>query len=207
MRINPLQILTSTVLIITLGVTSVTLAAAPAGDPVAQVKSATADIQQIAAEAKEQGPMVAKIEVVMKRLVDYEQFSAATMKKHWPDLNSDQRVRFVDAFKSLITNTYAKRFQPGASFKTTYRGETEFMGDGRNRASVKTTVHGEKAAADVDYVFLASTLNGKAAWRVVDIIVDEVSMVRNWRSQFSKVMKREGFESLLTKIGKKAKSR
>lgn len=207
MRINPTQTFISAFVIAAFCLTSITWAAAPAGDPVTQVKTATADIQRIAAEAKEQGPMVAKIEDVMKRLVDYQQFSAATMKTHWPDLSDAQRTRFVDAFRSLITNTYAKRFQPGASFKTSYRGETTFMGDERNRASVKTTVHGEKAAADVDYVFLTSTLGGKAAWRVVDIIVDEVSMVRNWRSQFSKVMKRDGFESLLMKIGKKAKSR
>jgi phospholipid transport system substrate-binding protein len=176
-------------------------------DPAEQVKAATADIQRIAAEAKEQGPMVTQIEDVMKRLVDYQQFSASTMKSHWKDLDASQRTRFVDAFRSLITNTYAKRFQPGATFKTSYRGETAFIGDDRTKASVKTTVHGEKAAADVDYVFQASAPGGKGEWRVVDIVVDEVSMVRNWRSQFTKVMKRDGFEVLLTKIGKKAKSR
>ncbi|MDP6946604.1 MAG: ABC transporter substrate-binding protein [Myxococcota bacterium] len=177
----------------------------PAGDPLVQVKSATARIVDIARAATEQGAMVRQIEGVMAEVVDFQGFSARTLKGRWEGLSTEQRSRFVTAFRGLVISTYAKRFKPGATFRVSYRGPTTY-GDAPT-ANVKTTIHGDKAAADVDYLFAPATLGAGVQWRAIDITVDEVSMARNWRTQFRRILDRDGFDVLVGKIEKKAAKR
>ena len=174
-------------------------AARPAGDPVDQVKVATSRIATIAKAATDQGAMVGQIEGVMAEIVDFEGFSARTLGDQWSGLKAAQRTRFTTAFRGLVIGTYAKRFKVGATFRVTYRGETRYTE--RPTATVRTTIHGAKVSADVDYLFAPS---GASGWRAVDIVVDEVSMARNWRGQFKRILARDGFDVLIARIEKKA---
>ncbi len=110
----------------------------PSGDPVSMVREATTRITTIASEATEQAALTADIETVMDGLVDFEGFSARTLKSQWKPLSASKRRRFVTAFRALVMRTYGKRFKPGATFRVTYRGDTTF-GDGPT-ALVSTTI-------------------------------------------------------------------
>lgn len=184
-------------------VTSAAHAAPPAGDPADRVREVSKAISDLAAGATDHGKMVADIQSVLAGMIDYDAFSARTLKGTWETLAEADRARFKDKFTALVTNTYAKRFKVGARFRVELRGATEWTGGAKDRAKVRTTVHGDKAAADVDYLFLASEAGGQLAWRAYDIIVDEVSMALNWRKQFKRIIDKQGFEALLHKIDKK----
>ena len=177
----------------------------PSGDPMGQVKAATTRLAEVAKEARDQVAMTAAMEAVMADVVDFEGFSARSLKGAWPGLKPAQRQRFVAAFRGLVMGTYAKRFKPGATFSVSYRGETTYTD--APMATVKTTLHGEKAAADVDYLFAPATVEGGVTWRAVDIVIDEVSMARNWRGQFKRILERDGFDVLIAKIEKKSARR
>lgn len=177
----------------------------PAGDPVEHVRAATSQISEIAQAATERAAMTTQIEVVMADIVDFEGFSARTLGKRWGGLSASKRRRFVSAFRGLVMRTYAKRFKPGASFRVSYRGETVYSD--APVATVKTTIHGEKAAADVDYIFRPATTGKSVSWRAVDISIDEVSMARNWRGQFTRILDRDGFDVLIDKIERKGSKR
>ena len=56
-------------------------------------------------------------------------------------------------------------------------------------------------------VSTAATVGSSVAWRAVDITIDEVSMARNWRGQFRRILDRDGFDVLIQKIEKKANKR
>ena len=186
--------------------TTVALAAPrPSTDPVEQVKATTSRLASIAKEATTQAVMTEKMEAVMAEVIDFKGFSARTLKGAWAGLKPAQQTRFEGAFRGLVMTTYARRFKPGATFRVTVRGETVFTD--APQATVKTTIHGEKAAADVDYLFAPVTQGGAVTWRAVDIVVDEVSMARNWRRQFKRILKRDGFDELVQKIEKKAAKR
>jgi phospholipid transport system substrate-binding protein len=177
----------------------------PAGYPVELVKVATTQIATIARAATERAAMTEQIESVMAGLVDFEGFSARTLGKGWESLSAAQRQRFVGAFRGLVMGTYARRFKPGATFRVSYRGETAYSD--APAATVKTTIHGDRAAADVDYVFAPAQVDEGVVWRAVDISVDEVSMARNWRGQFKRILERDGFDVLIAKIEKKGRKR
>jgi ABC-type transporter MlaC component len=181
--------------------TAPSASATAAPSPQEPVSAAYAEIQKIAAETTDAQVMVEAMDEVLGRLVNYDAFARRTLKGTWRTLSSRQRKRFKKAFKALILKTYARRFKPGASFEVTWRAEPRFLDDSQQFAEVRSTVTGQKAAADVDYIMAFE----KKAWAAHDIIVDEVSMAMNWRKQFKGIIDKSGFKSLVERIEKKVK--
>jgi ABC-type transporter MlaC component len=176
-------------------------AQAHAADPQAPIASAYTEIQTIAREAVDADAMAAPIDAVLTELVDYGAFSKRTLKGAWKGLSARQKKRFQRAFKALILRTYARRFKHGATFEVSWRGTPRYLDDAKERAEVRSTVTGKKAAADVDYLMVASS----KGWKAHDIVVDEVSMAMNWRRQFKRILDGKGFDELIRRIEKKSK--
>lgn len=178
------------------------LSAAPAGDPRALVAANYAAVQTIALEAPDQATLTRNMTGALDTLIDYDAFSRRTLKGTWDTLDAGQRARFQDLFKRLIIKTYAKRFKPQTTFTTAFRGDTVWE-DGRTGARVDSTVTSDKVSVDVTYIFKAIETSAGPVWRAYDLEVDEVSMALNWRQQFRRVIKRDGFDALLERIRKK----
>ena len=167
----------------------------------ARVAQAYGEIQKLAAEAKDAQAMTSSMDGVMSQLVDYDAFARRTLKGTWKTLSGRERARFKKAFKALILKTYARRFKPGATFEVTWRGEPRPLDETGATVEVRSTVAGQKASADVDYIMVRNS----KAWRAHDIVVDEVSMAMNWRKQFKSIIAKSGFNSLVERIEKKVK--
>ena len=68
-------------------------------------------------------------------------------------------------------------------------------------ALVKTEIVRKNGTIDVDY----KLINENGRWTVYDFVIEEVSLIRNYRSQFSKIIKTESYGALVTKLTKKIK--
>lgn len=179
----------------------------PEGDPRERIAHAYDLIAQASRAATDQEKLLAEVTGVFDDIVDYHGFSKRTLKGTWSSLKPAQHMRFMGAFKGLIMSTYAKRFQPGVAFEVSYRGDTVFEEGDAPQAWVHTTVHGTRAAVDVSYLFAPAGKKSAPHWAVTDIVIDEVSMARNWRKQFTRIIERDGFRVLIKKIEAKAKRR
>ena len=174
------------------------------GSPKVRIDAIYAHIKQAAATATTQAELTNLVTSELDTFINYEDFSARTLKVSWGGLTPAQKATFIDRFKRLVIRTYAKKFQPKTEFAVEYRGEIAFTNPDKTDATVKTTVRGKKdVAADVDYLVSHKDVGGKKTWRAYDIIVDEVSMALNWRQQFEKIIAKEGFDALIAKINKK----
>ncbi len=181
-----------------------TPALADAPSPKGRIDAIYSHIKQAASTATTQDELTQKVTAELDTFIDYEAFSARTLKTTWPTLSPEKKALFIERFKKLVLRTYAKKFKPGAEFSVEYRGEPAFNNPTKTDATVKTTVRGTKdVAADVDYLIGFTDVSGTKSWRAYDIIVDEVSMALNWRQQFEKIIKNEGFDALISKINKK----
>ena len=179
--------------------------ASPQGDPRDMVSDAYKEIAETAKSATDQEQLVNDLTRQMDERMDYQAFSARTLKGKWTKLGATQKQKFIKHFKKLVLRTYAKRFKPGSTFDVTYREETAWLSDERDLGEVRTTVSSKKAGADVDYL---TAWNKKSkSWRIHDITVDEVSMSRNWRRQFVRVINDEGFDALIKRIRAKTEAR
>jgi len=163
-------------------------------EPRALLEARYAQIRAILAENADDHVMREKVKALTLQFVDFDAFASETIRSTWDDLSEPRRQVFLAAFRGLIQATYAHKFKPRQDLRITYRAST-MQGD--DKAQVSTTLLFEKSQVDVDYR-LAKKPDG--SWWVVDLVIDEVSLMRNYRAQFRRILKREGFDALVTRI-------
>jgi len=168
------------------------LAAQPA--PKTIIEDSTRKIHELVLASKDDEDMRSKVKGLLEGFMDFEEFGKLCMGKEWDKLSADQRSRYLVEFKALLERTYLKRFKAGKPFTVTFRGDTRMNKTG-DRAEVRTTITADNVGADIDYRF-----HSRDGWKVYDILVDEVSMMRNFRKSFLKVMRKDGFDALLQKM-------
>ena len=138
-----------------------------------------------------QGRRVALRKAIDERF-DYRQMVMRSLAKNW-DLRSDQeRQEFIGLFKSLLENSYASKLESYSDEKINYINE---MIKGKY-ALVKTEVVRPSSTIAVDYKLIQE--NGD--WRVYDFVIEGVSMIRNYRSQFTKIIRKDSYEILVQKL-------
>jgi phospholipid transport system substrate-binding protein len=172
-----------------------------ATEPKAVIEERYKEIHQIISTEKTDDSVRTKVLSVLESFTDFEEFGRLTIKRYWKDLSAKQRTLFVGKFRLLIHRSYSKRFKANQTLDLSFRGDAEVIGD---KALVKTTVVSGKSEAEVDY-----KLHKKGdTFMAYDIVIDEVSLMRSYRKQFKRIMKREsstrvGFDKLIEKMTKK----
>lgn len=133
--------------------------------------------------------------------VVFLQFNMVRMAKlslgrDWLALNEVQRTQFTNLFRDLLKGSYIASIDSYADEKIVYVKEI-IKG---KKAEVKTLVHsGSRGEIPLNYKLQVK--NGR--WLVYDVIIENVSLVRNYRSQFGPIMKKRGFAELVIQMEKK----
>lgn len=117
--------------------------------------------------------------------------------KHWKEISPEERKAFVDLFGKLLENSYANKLESYSDEKINYIDE---IIKGRY-AMVKTEVVRKNDTVNVDYKLIESPNQ----WRVYDIVVEGVSLIKNYRSQFGKIIHNDSFKTLMDKLDAKVK--
>jgi phospholipid transport system substrate-binding protein len=137
-----------------------------------------------------------RLETILTRAVDLEGVARAALGKNWDDATAVQRKKFLDAFKQRFRKATADQFSDD------YRGtEVKYLpesptDEGAVKVPTEVTIKGEPTR--IEYLMRKSGPD----WRIVDIIVDDVSTVENYRSSFGRIVKKEGMDGLITRLNK-----
>ncbi len=115
--------------------------------------------------------------------------------KRWKERSPDERKAFVDVFGKLLENSYANKLENYRDEKINYVDE---IVKGRF-AMVKTEVMRKNGTVNIDYKLIKSG----GDWRIYDIVIEGVSMIKNYRSQFAKIIYRDSFDTLMDKLNSK----
>ena len=118
-----------------------------------------------------------------------------SLAKNYKGRTDKEREEFTGLFKRLLENSYASKIENYQDETINYVGE-QVKG---NYALVKTQIVRKDSTIDVDY----KLINEEGKWTVYDFVIEEVSLVRNYRSQFSKIIKTESYRALVSKLRKK----
>ncbi len=162
--------------------------------PMSVLKQKYLEMKKVIKKYPDQRVMRDHLRQIMETFIDYEQLSALTLPGTWDKLKKKQRKEFVDQFKQMIQRTYVNKFNANQKFSITYNGKVKYMKGGK--AFVSTTIHSGRSEAQVDYSFHKK----RGKWWAYDVIIDEISMMRKYRRQFVRIVRRSGFDSLLNKI-------
>ena len=123
---------------------------------------------------------------------NYRQMVMRSLAKNWDARSGQERQEFIALFKSLLENSYANKLENYRDEKINYLDE---IIKGRY-ALVKTEVVRRSSTIGVDYKLIQENGN----WKVYDFVIEGVSMIRNYRSQFTKIIRRDSYGVLVQKL-------
>ena len=136
------------------------------------------------------------LEKVVAARFDYTEMSRRALGAPWNQLTDQQKEEFVDLFRTLLTTSYAEKIE-------TYSGEgVQYLNERTEKeyAEVRTKVLSGKTEIPLDY----RLINKGDEWRVYDVVVDGVSLVNNYRGQFTKILRASSYSDLIDQLRKKS---
>ena len=132
------------------------------------------------------------LEEVIASHFDYTEMSKRALAANWTPLTASERAEFVALFKSFLSDRYADKIEG-------YSGEQIFYLSERiegNYAEVRTELRSTKVEIPMDYRLHVKD----GTWHAYDIIADGVSLVKNYRSQFDKIIRSDSYQELVRRL-------
>ncbi len=149
-------------------------------------------------EASEGGsPTIA--EEIIETMIDFEVMAKNSMGKNLQKCTPQQKNRFFKLFEELLKKSSLKKLSSYQADRVDFLKE-EIVDE--NTGKVWTKVWKGREETDVIYL-MKKDKNGE--WKVIDIIINELSITKNYNSQFTSIINKEGVEGLLKKMEKKIK--
>jgi len=134
---------------------------------------------------------IAKIRSIVNEIFDYTELSKRTLGREWPKFNPQQQNEFVKLFGDLLEKTYADRLLSYSNEKVVFEKESTLREDQVEVTSNIVTGDGKKIP--LDYRMIKKDAN----WRVYDVIIEGISLVKNYRDQFRDIMAKDSPEEVL----------
>jgi phospholipid transport system substrate-binding protein len=149
--------------------------------------------KNLSADAKRE-----KIRGIVQDYVDFTTMSRLVLARNWSGLDDSKKAAFTEEFKQHLSVTYGRNVE-------TYNNEkVEIVGDrdeGRGDWSVQTKILRPQGGGDILVDYRLRQIDGE--WKVIDLIIERVSLVSNYRSQFQEVMANGGIDKLLQLLREK----
>ncbi|EIC22222.1 MlaC/ttg2D family ABC transporter substrate-binding protein [Thiorhodovibrio frisius] len=131
---------------------------------------------------------------------DFELITQSAVGSDWRKATPAQRQALVDAFREVLVRTYATALLKYSGQEIVY--QTAKPGTREGTVIVPTQVRAPGAAAiPVDY----RLHNKRGTWKVYDVVIENVSLISNYRGQFRSIIGRDGIDGLIKEL--RAKSR
>jgi phospholipid transport system substrate-binding protein len=143
----------------------------------------------------------AKVETIAYANFDFDTISKLVLARNWPKLSAKQQADFVVEFKRHLSATYWKTLEDYRDQKVVVEGaRAEKSGD----VTVRSTAQGERSEPiRIDY----RMRNQAGNWKVIDVIIENVSLVQNFRSQTQELIASAGIDGLIDALRKKNSER
>ena len=139
--------------------------------------------------------MRAKLITTIEGIFDMKELSRRALGAQWNKFTPEQQTRFVNAFGTLLQNTYLDKIESYTDEKVQYLKEQDL---GPGKAEVATKVVGKGKEIPITYRLVDH--NG---WKVYDVVIEGVSLVQNYRTQFGQILVNETPDALIAKIAAK----
>jgi len=130
-------------------------------------------------------------------IFDYDEMAKRSLGKHWKQRTPAERKQFAELFASLLENSYSGKIESYNNEKIVYLKETI---DGEYAEVKSKVVTAKRDEFTLDYRMINQ--NGK--WMVYDVVIEGVSLVSNYRTQFNKIITTDGYPALVKKLQTKA---
>lgn len=169
-----------------------------AGEPTDQIKATVDKVLEILKDPALKGPEKtkerrAKIRGVVKERFDFAETAKRSLGIHWAQRTPKEREEFVKLFWDLLELSYVDKIETYSDEKILYVGES-IDGD---FATVRSKIEDRKHLAfPLEYRLYKR--DGK--WWVYDVVIEGVSLINNYRTQFNKIIRTASYEELIRRM-------
>jgi phospholipid transport system substrate-binding protein len=153
------------------------------------------DVLRNAGEAK--SVKERKILSIVDEFFDYPELSKRTLANHWKAFTPEQQKEFTTLFGKLLANVYMDRIMQYSNEKVVFGKETKLS---ENTVEIQSEVLTQSKSVPLNYRMIS---NNKGEWKVYDVVVEGVSLVMNYRSQFREILSSKPPENLLKTLREK----
>jgi phospholipid transport system substrate-binding protein len=138
-----------------------------------------------------------RIRDISEKMFDFTELSRRTLAQNWNTLNDSQKKEFVDLYKAILEKAYIDKIMAYTDEKILFQKESSL---GEKTSEVRTVVVTKKAEIPINY----RVIRKDDGWWVYDVVVEGVSLVNNYRSQFREILINKTPDDLLEVLRKKA---
>jgi phospholipid transport system substrate-binding protein len=188
---------------------SVVLLSAPAptraGEPTDQVRGAIDRVLEIlkkkdlqAKERKAERRALLREEI--SKAFDFDEMAKRSLGPAWRQRTPEERKEYVALFRQVLENSYLGKVEAYQGEKIRYVKDS--VEDGRIATVETLIVTGKGQEIPLNYRMRKE----KSEWRVYDVVIEEISLVNNYRSQFGGILQRSSFQDLLARLREMVKS-
>ena len=160
-----------------------------AAGPMEDIKNLIEEVQTILQTKKDKATRLQLIEQSALRRIDYQEMSKRSLERNWGTLSQAQRTEFLRLFTALLRASYADKLDDFAKTTVTYQGETQ-KGDA---GEVRIQVNRPNDKIPVRFMLLKAP----QGWMIYDMIIEDVSLVDNFRTEFDRIINASSFTALL----------
>jgi phospholipid transport system substrate-binding protein len=139
-----------------------------------------------------------KIRGIVEGYVDFQTMSRLVLARNWSGLDDAKKKQFVEEFKQHLSVTYGKNVESYNNEKVQITGERD---EGRGDWTVQSKILRPQGGGDILVDYRLRKMNGE--WKVIDLVIERVSLVSSFRSQFQEVMANGGIDRLLELLREK----
>lgn len=137
-----------------------------------------------------------QLQQVFHELLDYPELARRSLGRHWGEHTDAEKQQFTGLLEQLVERAYQDNLQRTLNFEVRFTG-SEQRGDATIvHTEARSRTNRRAPAVAIDY----HLRNVGGHWRVFDIDTDGVSLVANYRSQFNRIIGREGWAGLIQRM-------
>ena len=175
-----------------------------AGVPMTTVEASVNRVLDVLRDAKLKSPAAKekkkeKLRIIYKDMFDEIEFSKRTLTRNWNKFSPAERAEFVNLFEQVLEKSYIDKILDYSYEKVDFYKEN-MLSD--NQAEIQTRI--VTASKEIPIFYRMILKDGK--WKVYDVMVENVSLVQNYRTQFNDILAKDPPEKLLEILRKKVKA-
>ena len=137
-----------------------------------------------------------KIRAISEKMFDFTELSKRTLAANWSKFSPEQQKEFIELYTSLLEDAYANKIMAYTDEKIAFSKEVALT---EKTVEVRSTILRNSGDIPIDYRVIMKD----GSWRVYDVVIEGVSIINNYRSQFREILANKPPESLLATLRKK----
>jgi len=172
-----------------------------AGVPLDTVKTNVNGVLDVLGDPKLKGEAGKKVkeqrvEAAADKLFDYVELSKRTLGLNWNKFTQEQRKEFVGLFKTILKDAYVDKITAYTNEQVNFTREVALS---ETMVEVQSTIVSKGGETPIFYRVMKKENN----WKVYDVVIEGVSLINNYRTQFREILGNNPPETLLETLRKK----